>query len=98
MVVEPHRAHRAHSTVVGDAVNGARPEDIECITCNEHLRNFIDVTCGAYKPIMIQVQLNRADRSTQTPPPDGHRYFWNNAFPPTVLEDPYDPVASDSAN
>ena len=48
--------------------NGAEPEDIERITCDEDLRNFIEVTCGAYKPIMMQVQLNRTNPAAQTPP------------------------------
>ena len=33
--------------------NGAEPEDIERITCDEDLRNFIEVTRGAYKSIMM---------------------------------------------
>ena len=33
--------------------NGAKPEDIERITCDQDLRNFIEVTRGAYKPIMM---------------------------------------------
>ena len=48
--------------------NGAEPEDIERITCDEDLRNFIEVTCGAYKPITMQVQLNRTNPAVQTPP------------------------------
>ena len=45
----------------------------------------------------MQVQLNRTNPAAQTPP-DERRYFRNNEFPPTVPEDPYDPMASDSQN
>ena len=31
----------------------AEPEDIEHITCDEDLRNFIEVTHRGYKPIMM---------------------------------------------
>ena len=48
--------------------NAAEPEDIERITCDEDLRNFIEVTRGAYKPITMQVQLNRTNLAAQTPP------------------------------
>ena len=47
--------------------NGAKPEHIERITWNEELRNFIKVTCGAYKPIIMQVQLNKTNPAAQTP-------------------------------
>ena len=83
--------------VMKPPANGAEPDDIERITCDEALRNFIEVTCGAYKPIMMQVQLNRTDPAAQTPP-DERRYLRNDEFPPTVPEDPYDPMASNSEN
>ena len=55
-------------TVTKPPANGAEPEDVERITCNEDLRNLIEVTLGAYKPIMMQVQLNRTNPAAQTPP------------------------------
>ena len=54
--------------VMKPPANGAEPDDIERITCDEDLRNFIEVTRGAYKPIMMQVQLNRTNPAAQTPP------------------------------
>ena len=78
--------------------NGAEPEDIKCITRDEDLRNFIALTRGAYKPIMMQVHVNRTDPAVQTPPPDEGRYFRNGEFPLMVPEDAYKPVASDSKN
>ena len=47
---------------------------------------------------MMQLQLNRTDPAAQTLPPDERRYIRKDEFPPTVPEDPYDPVASDSEN
>ena len=35
--------------------NGGVPEDMERITSDADLANFIEVTSGAYKPIMVQV-------------------------------------------
>ena len=55
------------STMTKPPANGAEPEDIERITCDEDLRTFMEVTCGAYKPIMMQVQLNRTNPAAQTP-------------------------------
>ena len=48
--------------------NGAKLEDIERITFDQDLRNFIEVTRGVHKPIMMQVQLNRTNPAAQTPP------------------------------
>ena len=48
--------------------NGAKPDDIKRIICDQDLRNFIEVTRGAYKPITMQVQLNRTNPAAQTPP------------------------------
>ena len=55
-------------TVTKPPANGAEPEDVERITCDEDLRNFMKVTRGAYKPIMMRVQLNRTNPGVQTPP------------------------------
>ena len=55
------------SAVTKPPANGAEPEDIEGITCDEDLRNVIEVTLGGYKPIPMQVQLNRTDPAVQTP-------------------------------
>ena len=48
--------------------NGTEPGDIERITCDGDLRNLIEVTCEAYKPTMMQVQVNRTAPAAQTPP------------------------------
>lgn len=48
--------------------DGGPPDDIERITCDEDLLNFFEATRGAYKPVMFQLQLKRADPATESPP------------------------------
>ena len=55
------------NAVTKPPANVAEPEDIEGIICDKDLRNVIEVTFGGYKPITMQVQLNRTDPAAQTP-------------------------------
>ena len=78
--------------------DGDEPDDTERIKSDEDLRNLLEVTRGVYKPITFQLQLNRTNCDSETPSPDGRRYFTQDEFPTTIPEEPYDPVTSDSDN
>ena len=87
-----------YGAVAKPPADGDEPDDTEGITFDEDLRNFLEVTWGVYKPITFQLQLNRADSHSETPPPEGRRYFTKDEFPATIPEEAYDPVTSDSHN
>ena len=55
--------------------DGDEPDDNERITSDVDLRNFLEVTRGVYKPITFHLQLNRTNSDSETPSPDGRRYF-----------------------
>ena len=78
---------------------GGVPEDMQRITSDADLANFIEVTSGAYKSIMVQVQIITAgEEGQQTPSPDDRLYFGKDAFDTKVGWDDYDPAVSDSEN
>ena len=87
-----------YGAVAKPPADGDEPDDTERITSDEDLRNFLEVTRGVYKPITFQLQLNRINSDSETPSPDGRRYFTQDEFPTTIPEEPYDPVTSDSDN
>ena len=77
--------------------NGGLSGNMERITSDADLANFIEVTSGPYKPIMVQVQIITAgDEGQQTPPPDDRPYFGKQAFDTKAGRDDYDPAVSDS--
>ena len=79
--------------------NGGVLEDMERITLDADLPNFIEVTSGAYKPIIVQMQIiTDRDEGQQTPPPDNQPYFGKQAFDTKTGRDDYDPAVSDSEN
>ena len=79
--------------------NGGVLGDMERITSDADLGNFIVVTSGAYKPIMVQVQIITAgEEGQQTPPPDDRPYFGKDTFDTKSGRDDYDPAVSDSEN
>ena len=79
--------------------NSGVPDDMEGITSDADLANFIEVTSGAYKPIMVQVQIITAgEEGQQTPPPDDRLYFGKEVFDTKAGRDDYDPAVSDSEN
>ena len=87
-----------YGAITKPPVDGTGPEDVERITSDTDLANFVAVTSGAYKPIMVQVQTAAiADEANQTPPPDDRPYFTKNQFN-TEAGDNYDPAVSDSEN
>ena len=70
---------------------------MERITSNADLSNFIEITSGAYKPIIVQLQIITAgEEGQQTPPPDNRPYFGKDAFDTKAGRDDYDPAVSDS--
>ncbi|KAF8415070.1 hypothetical protein EV426DRAFT_701827 [Tirmania nivea] len=77
--------------------DGGKLEDVEFITSDEDLVNFLEVAKGMYKPTMLQVEVSK-DRGTrdQTPRPDDRGYFPMDKF--NLSDDTYDPVVSDSEN
>jgi len=89
-----YRALTKHSTDSTD------PEDIERITSDDDLSNFIMLAKQVYAPIMIQAQLapskpdNKSD--PETPPPDEREYFRKDQF--DLVDETYNPVVSDSKN
>jgi len=80
--------------------HGTDPEDIERITSDDDLTNFVMLAKRVYAPIMIQAQLapsNPDDKSDlETPPPDEREYFRKDQF--DLVDETYDPVVSDSEN
>ena len=72
---------------------------MEGMTSYADLANFIEVTSGAYKPIMVQVQIITAgEEGQQTPPQDDRPYFRKDAFDTIASRDDYNPAVSDSEN
>jgi len=68
---------------------GAKPEGVERVKSDEDLENFLAVADGVYSPLRFQVQLARADRAHESPPPDDRAYSADDEF--VTIEDPYDP-------
>ncbi|KAF8415029.1 hypothetical protein EV426DRAFT_710594 [Tirmania nivea] len=85
-----------YSALTKPPLDGTTPEDIERVTTDDDLVNFLAVGDGMYKPLLFQVQLGRADRAKESPAPDDRPYFREDEFDMQV--DPYDPIASDSEN
>lgn len=57
------------------------PKDVEKITSDADLSNFFEVTSGAYKPIIVLVQLAATvNEATQAPTPNDWKYFGKNEF------------------
>jgi len=50
--------------------NGQKPADVEWVTIDADLANLIAVAKGAYKPLLFQLQLAKANQANQSPPPD----------------------------
>jgi len=76
------------------------PEDIERITSDDDLTNFVMLAKGVYAPVMIQAQLapNKPDDESdpETPPLDELVYFRKDQF--DLVDKTYNPVVSDSEN
>jgi len=70
--------------------------DVEWVITNADLANLITVAEGAYKSLLFQLQLAKADQANQSPPPDDREYFAGDEFVP--VDNPYDRVGSDSDN
>ena len=88
-----------YGAITKPSPNGGVSEDMERITSDADLANFIEVTSGAYKPIMVQVQIiTTGEEGQQTPPPDDRPYFGKDAFDTKAGRDDYDPAVSDSEN
>ena len=88
-----------HSAITKPPPNSGAPQDMERITSDADLANFIEITSGAYKPIMVQLQLITAmDEGQQTPPPDDQPYFGKHEFDTKAGRDDYEPPVSDSEN
>lgn len=63
------------------------------------MAKFIEVTGGAYKPVMAEVQtITAGDEGQRTPPLDDRLYFGKHAFDTKAGRDDYDPTVSDSEN
>jgi len=60
------------------------------------LANLVAVVEGAYKPLLFQLQLAKADRGNENPPPYDQAYFAEDEL--VAVDDPFDQVASDSNN
>jgi len=76
--------------------NGQKPADVERVTTDADLANLIGLAEGAYKRLLFQLRLTKAEQANQSPPPDAREYFAGDEFIP--IDDPYDRVASDSEN
>ena len=92
-------ARAKYCAIMKPPPNGRVPEDMERIVSHADLANFIEVTSGACKHIMVQVQIITAgEEGQQTPPPDDWPYFGKDAFNTKARRDDYDPAVSDSEN
>jgi len=76
--------------------NGQRPADTEWVTTDAGLEYVIAVAEGAYKLLLFLLQLAKADRANESPPPDDRGCFAEDEFVP--VNDPYHRVASNSDN
>jgi len=88
--------HAIYGALSTPPPNGQKPVDVERVTIDADLANLIALAEGAYKPLLFQLQLAKADQANQSPPPDDREYFAGDKFVP--IDDPYDRVASDSDN
>ncbi|KAF8416220.1 hypothetical protein EV426DRAFT_703735 [Tirmania nivea] len=74
-----------------------KPEDVEFITLDEDLINFLEVAKGMYKLTMLQVEVSKdGGPRDQTPRLDNRGYFPVDKF--DLSDDTYDPVVSNLEN
>jgi len=80
--------------------DGTDSEDIERITSDNDLSNFIMLAKQVYTPIMIQAQLPpnnpKEESDLESPSPDERENFRKDQF--NLVDETYDTVVSDSAN
>jgi len=68
--------------------NRQKPADVERVTQDADLVNLIAVAEGAYKPLLFQLQLAKADQANQSPPSDNRKYLAGDEF--ILVDDHYD--------
>jgi len=73
--------------------DGTNPEDIERITSDDYLSNFVMLAKQVYTAIMIQAQLASSkpddESDLEAPPPDERKYFRKDQF--DLVDQTYDP-------